>query len=433
MTRHPLLLAAGAACLLVAALVAGCGKKGDPEPPIRMIPAPTTGLTVVQRGEELLVELPYPQTTAAGTPLARVGEVAVWLLVWRAPEAAAAKAPPEVDERQFLAGAQPARMVSGEELPEVVRGDRIVVALPVPAPPAEGAGRPVVTLAAKTQGPTGEESALSNRVTFPLIEPPAPPTGLEARDLAGGIRVRWDYPLAEGEEPGEEGEAADEEGVAAEVEEEELEEESVEPEREEPSLAESEEGEVAEEAAEAPEEGAAAEAGEPEDEPGLAGFNVYRRRSTERTYGPPLRALGRRSRSFLDDSAVFGGRYIYAVTAVASRRPVVVESRLAEETEVDYRDRFAPPVPRGLVALAEEGRVRLVWEASAAPDLAGYRVYRRGPDTQELVPVTADPVTATEYADRDLTPGATYTYRVTAVDRLGNESDRSPPATAMAR
>lgn len=436
MTRHPLLLAAGAACLLVAALVAGCGKKGDPEPPIRMIPAPTTGLTVVQRGEELIVELPYPQTTAAGTPLARVGEVAVWLLVWRAPETAAAKAPPEVDERQFLAGAQPARVVSGEELPEVVRGDRIVVALPVPAPPAEGAGRPVVTVAVKTQGPAGEESALSNRVSYPLIEPPAPPTGLEARDLAGGIRVRWDYPLAEGEEPVEEdGEASGEEGAAAEEdeEEEELEEESVEPEREEPSLAESEEGEVAEEAAEASEEAAAAEAGELEDEPGLAGFNVYRRRSTERTYGPPLRTLGRRSRSFLDDSAVFGERYIYAVTAVASRRPVVVESRLAEEAEVDYRDRFAPPVPKGLVALAEEGRVRLVWEASAAPDLAGYRVYRRGPDTQELVPVTAEPLAATEYADRDLTPGATYTYRVTAVDRLGNESDRSPPATATAR
>jgi fibronectin type 3 domain-containing protein len=111
----------------------------------------------------------------------------------------------------------------------------------------------------------------------------------------------------------------------------------------------------------------------------------------------------------------------------------VVESGLAEEVEVDYRDRFAPPVPKGLLALAEEGRVRLVWEVSPAPDVAGYRVFRRGPDTQEFRPVTEELLTATELVDRDLAPGATYSYRVTAVDRLGNESEPSPAAMATAR
>jgi hypothetical protein len=408
MTRHPSALAAGAVSLLAAAvLVLACGKKGDPEPPIRLIPSPTTELTVVQRGGELLLDFPYPQTTAAGTPLPGLSEIAVWLLVWRAPETAPDGAQPklEVDERDFLAGARPVRVVTGDELPEVVRGDRIVVSLPVPGPPEEGAGRAVTTVAVKTQGPTGEESTLSNRVSFPSIEPPAPPTGLEASDLATGVRVRWDYPRAEGEEaePGAEVEAEEELEAAKEQE------------------------------TEAAEEEPGAEAAGAPGEPGLAGFNVYRRKATERTYGAPLRTVGARSRVFVDESALFGERYIYAVSAVASRRPVVVESRLAEEVEVDYRDRFAPPVPQGLVALSEEGRVRLVWQESAAPDLAGYRIYRRGPDGEDFRPLPGELVTATEHADHDLAPGATYRYRVTAVDRLGNESRPSETVTAVIR
>jgi hypothetical protein len=424
MTRHPSALAAGAFSLLAAAvLVLACGKKGDPEPPIRLIPSPTTQLTVVQRGGELLLDFPYPQTTAAGTPLPGLSEVAVWQLVWRAPEPVAGAPEPtlEVDERVFLAGARPVRVVTGDELPEVVRGDRIVVSLPVPGPPAEGAGRAVTTVAVKTQGPTGEESTLSNRVSFPSIEPPAPPTGLEVRDLATGVRVRWDYPRAEGEEAEPEAEVeAEEETEAGE----ELETEAAE--ELETEAAEEQETEAAEE-----EPGAEA-AGAP-GEPGLAGFNVYRRKATERTYGAPLRTVGARSRVFLDESALFGERYIYAVSAVASRRPVVVESRLAEEVEVDYRDRFAPPVPQGLVALSEEGRVRLVWQESAAPDLAGYRIYRRGPDGEDFQPLPGGLVTATEHAVRDLAPGATYRYRVTAVDRLGNESRPSETVTAVIR
>ena len=416
MTRHPSTHAAGAVSLLAAAvLVLACGKKGDPEPPIRLIPSPTTQLTVVQRGGELLLDFPYPQTTAAGTPLPGLSEVAVWQLVWRAPEPAAGAPEPklEVDERVFLAGARPVRVVTGDELPEVVRGDRIVVSLPVPGPPEEGAGRAVTTVAVKTQGPNGEESTLSNRVSFPSIEPPAPPTGLEVRDLATGVRVRWDYPRAEGEEAEPEAEVEAEEEIEA-------------GEEQETEAAEEQETEAAEE-----EPGAEA-AGTPA-EPGLAGFNVYRRQATERTYGAPLRTVGARSRVFLDESALFGERYIYAVSAVASRRPVVVESRLAEEVEVDYRDRFAPPVPQGLVALSEEGRVRLVWQESAAPDLAGYRIYRRGPDDEDFRPLPGDLVTATEHAVRDLAPGATYRYRVTAVDRLGNESRPSETVTAVIR
>lgn len=403
------------------ATIAACGKKGDPQPPILLIPAPTTDLAVVQRGDKLLLDFAYPQTTAAGTALPGLAELAVWQLVWQAPAGTAE--PLEADEMRFLAGARPVRVLAEEELAAVVEGDRVRLTLDVPPPEGEIVGVPAVTLAVKTEGPGGRESAFSNRVTVPPIDVPVPPTEIAAEGQGRGIRLRWDHPDVAGSgEDEDEGDPAetDEEDTAAES-----------PEEGAPPAAEEEDVAEAEaEEAEADEETPDAQ---DTDQPGLDGFNVYRRLATERTYGAPLRTLGRRARAFLDESALFGQSYIYTVTAVASRRPVVVESDFAEEVEVVYRDIYPPPVPQELVALTEGSRVRLVWEASAAPDLAGYRVYRRGPDTQEFRAVTDVPVTGTDFTDRDLPAGATYTYQVTAVDRLGNESRPSRTATAAIR
>ena len=387
--RFPL----GIAALVVAGccLAAACGKKGDPLPPIRLLPAATTDLAAAVRGEEILLELPYPTTTAAGTPLPGVSEVAVWQLVWRAPESAE-PALPTADERRFAVAAEPAAILTGPDVGAAVRGDRLVVRLPRPPAPEGEGGRPIITVAVKTQGPGGEESAFSNRVDLPWTEPPPPPTGLELEAVARGVRVRWEHGSPAGPDGPEDDAAADE----AEAE--------------------------AEDEAEA---GAAAGDGS-----GLAGFAVYRRLATERAYGDPLRLVPASRRVFLDESAIFGQRYVYAVTALARRRPRV-ESALGEEVEIAYRDRFAPGPPTGVVALAEPGRVRLVWEASPAPDLAGYRVYRRGPEAQEFVPLGEDLVTATERVDATVVSGASYSYRVTALDALGNESE--PSATVAAQ
>lgn len=380
-------LLAWAVLAVTLAGAAGCGKKGDPMPPIRMIPAPTEELVGVQRGERLLLELPYPTTTAAGTPLSAVTGVSVWQLV--APLPAGTTDVPRVDEAQFLAGARPVRVVPENALGEVVQGNRIALELPLPDP-ADGAT--LVSLAVKTQGAGEAESALSNRITFLRAEPPPPPTALRAEGRPEGVEISWDAPEVPPEPEGEAAEGEDLEGDDA------------------------------------------TGAGNVErDREALAGFNVYRRHATERLFGPQLQAVRPGSRSFVDESATLGERYIYTVTSVASRRPVTVESAFAEAVEVHYRDRFPPPVPSGVVTLAEEGQVRLVWRESQAPDLAGYRVYRRGPDTQEFRPVTPELVQATEFVDRDLPSGATYSYRVAAVDTTGNESEGSELATAAVR
>ncbi len=165
--------------------------------------------------------------------------------------------------------------------------------------------------------------------------------------------------------------------------------------------------------------------------PGAAGgFNVYRRDAKERFHGQPAHVAGAGERSWLDTTAHFGQSYIYTVTALAQREPAV-ESAVGSEHEVRYQDRFAPAVPTELVALAEAGRVRLVWRPVDADDLAGYIVYRRtGNGSFERV--TAQPLTTPEYNDTALTAGQTYGYRVTAIDKTGNESDPGAEVRAEA-
>jgi hypothetical protein len=153
---------------------------------------------------------------------------------------------------------------------------------------------------------------------------------------------------------------------------------------------------------------------------GAAGYNVYRRGAQERGYGPPLQAAGAESTSYVDATPVFGQSYIYTVTAVAERDPLI-ESAIGSEHEVRYQDRFPPPPPQDLVALAEGGQVRLIWRPAEGEEAAGYLVYRREQDG-ELRRITERPVQETEYQDAGVAGGRIYYYRVTAVDALGHES-----------
>jgi fibronectin type 3 domain-containing protein len=128
---------------------------------------------------------------------------------------------------------------------------------------------------------------------------------------------------------------------------------------------------------------------------------------------------------------VLGEQYEYTVRTVAARAPSI-ESTDGPVREIEYLDTFAPPTPTGLVALAEEGRIRLLWERVEAPDLAGYRVYRQAGD-QAPVELEREPGPATDHSDEQVRAGVAYTYRVVAVDDDGNESAPSDPATATPR
>ncbi len=168
-----------------------------------------------------------------------------------------------------------------------------------------------------------------------------------------------------------------------------------------------------------------------ESEAEMQGFAVYRRGARERGYGEPIRTLAGDARSYRDSGVEYGRRYIYTVRALASLTPPILSAE-AGEREIEYADRFAPPVPGNFVALGERARMRLRWDASEADDVAGYVLYRREPG-RDFHRLNEELITFVEHIDRGLVAGFRYDYRIQVVDQAGNESELSEPISAEVR
>jgi hypothetical protein len=373
--------------VLAAAVLAGCGKQGPPLPPLKAVPATTKDLVATQQGTQIILSFSYPKTTASGLALPGISAVEVLNATRQAGADGKATA---MDPKQFAATGKPLTKVEGADLTSATSGDRIVISLPVPAIPA---GAPAEPAPATTPVPaaTPAPGTTPAPATTPAAAPPLPAHYFAVRTI------------------GNEGDRSEISNVSAVVP------KTPPPAPERLTVTARADGVLVEWA------GVQGAAG---------GYNVYRRDAQERFHGQPAHAAGAGERSWLDSTARFGQSYIYTVTALSQREPVV-ESAVGSEHEVRYQDRFPPAVPSDLVALAEPGRIRLVWKSVDADDLAGYIVYRRtGNGSFERL--TAQPVTTPELKDTAVTAGQTYGYRVTAIDKTGNESDPGAEVRAEA-
>ncbi len=158
---------------------------------------------------------------------------------------------------------------------------------------------------------------------------------------------------------------------------------------------------------------------------GVGGYRVYRRFAEERYYTLPLATLGSGDKGlYLDRAVSLDRRYVYTVTAV-SAQSAATESPLGAEREIEYRDRFPPAAPASLVALAEPGQARLSWEPGSL-DSRSYHVFQRSSADRDYRRLTEKPIGESRFVASDLVAGQRYTFRVSALDELGNESSPCP-------
>lgn len=124
--------------------------------------------------------------------------------------------------------------------------------------------------------------------------------------------------------------------------------------------------------------------------------------------------------------------YYYRVRAVRSEAGTRARSEPSQIATATPAKVTPPSPPKNLVAVPSLDAVRLAWDASPEPDVAGYLVYRAVAPGADFVRLTPTLITRTTYTDRTVERGKTYLYVVTAVDRASrpNESARSASARA---
>jgi hypothetical protein len=364
--------------LFVLALAA-CGKRGDPHPPVPIIPKATTDLVVTQRGSKVLLAWSYPALTTAGKSLTNIRRVTVYRTVeplpvlqpnetdrttgtTPQPSAAFAKIPP-LSPAQFVKLRNKVDSIEGANLPAASSGARLTFE---DTPQFHSSdGRPVrLTYAVVTEGASAAGD-LSNLASIVPLDVPVPPAALTATPKPEGVILTWTEPKT--------------------------------------TIA-------------------------PNAAPKISGYNIYRVPKDE-TLGELVKPINAApvSKTTYTDVPPYE-TFTYFVTAVAAPG---IESDPSAAATVTFKDLMPPPTPKNLSVLIEPKAVRLIWDPVDAPDLAGYRVWRKegigqGDQIKEIptiVPLFSKPITTLYYVDTGADIGIAYKYAVTAVDKSGNQSE----------
>ena len=369
--------------VLLALAVLACGKRGDPHPPVPVIPKATTDLLVAQRGPKVLLSWSYPALTTAGKSMTGLKRI----LIWRSVEELPASTP--AADAQNLSAVSPAEQaiqrfakipplgaapflklrtkldsIEGAKLPAATSGARLTYE---DTPPTHAAdGRAVrVTYAVVTEGASASGD-LSNLVAIVPLDVAAAPASLTAAAKREGVVLTWTPPAI--------------------------------------SISGSK-------------------------NPPIAGYNVYRFGHGQPVdeLVAPVNATPVATTSYTDQPPY--GEHDYLVTAAATPGTPRVESEPSATASATFKDLVPPAPPATLTALVETGAVRLVWDSVDASDLAGYKIYRtEGTGIEQLrvagtIPLTKL-LTATNYRDTSVNHGISYYYEVVSVDKNGNESAR---------
>jgi len=92
-------------------------------------------------------------------------------------------------------------------------------------------------------------------------------------------------------------------------------------------------------------------------------------------------------------------------------------------------DTTPPAKPGGLAGVGRNNVVLLKWGKNTEADLTGYRLYRSETPLTGFTEISKTEFT--EFKDQGLVNSRKYYYRISAVDRAGNESEKSDTLTAM--
>jgi len=352
-------------CLLALVLSAGCAAPGDPTPRLPVVPEAVRDLAAQQSGPAVELSFTLPRESVDRKPLTEPPAI-------------------EIYRAELASGAAPDRKmrwrlvytIPPERIGAYSKGDRVEFLDPLtPEDLSLGAATPLEYMV-RTQASRRNTSGDSNSVAVHIYPPPEAPSGLRATVTEPAITLSWtEVQSPAGSKP--------------------------------------------------------------------SGYRVYRAEVEPQqqiaqpdrpnvTLKSPPELLGSvPSTEYRDTQFEFGRTYLYTVRSLAQYGQDLVESADGAPALVAPVDTFPPAAPAGLVAAAVPATpeapayVELSWAISPEADLAGYRVYRSEREDTPGDRINADLLLSPTFRDISVLAGGGYFYRVSAVDRAGNESNLS--------
>lgn len=159
---------------------------------------------------------------------------------------------------------------------------------------------------------------------------------------------------------------------------------------------------------------------------GLAGYLVYRQDGKKAV---PVTEKPLKAAKYLARELVNGKPYQYQVRALRMVGKHQVMSAPTAWVAVTPADVKPPDPPKDIVTVSAPAGLYLRFTASPSDDVAGYLIFRKQ-GAGDWVQLNKEPVSEQAYIDKSAQKGVTYQYRAVAVDRGGNRSQPSAPATA---
>ena len=169
------------------------------------------------------------------------------------------------------------------------------------------------------------------------------------------------------------------------------------------------------------------------DEPAGRVFRVYRVESAAKAAVGKLVSEAALDKPEFSSAVEFGAEQCFVVRMAVQVDKTMIEGPPGPAACVTPVDTFPPPSPAGLRGVPREGAIELLWNEVQAPDLRGYVVLRGEGAGETLQPLMTEPLKETTYRDTKVTAGTSYIYALVAVDRAGNQSAPSARELVIAR
>lgn len=167
----------------------------------------------------------------------------------------------------------------------------------------------------------------------------------------------------------------------------------------------------------------------------VVGFNIYSKGEKDNKFYkitpvPLLRWEG--TLSYRDLDVDNGYTYDYYITSVDM---IGAESAPSNTVSAKPVDKTPPAIPSGLETAGDEGKINIKWNLNLELDLAGYNIFRAISINGDYTKLNKELINPDSpfYTDEDVESGKLYFYRVSAVDKAGNESKRSNAISGTAR